>query len=68
MPAPLMSEVVKLLRDKTNGRETIEFGALVREIFGKLPHEIRPIHRAVVESALDEHGFRWRARGTWMRG
>jgi hypothetical protein len=69
VPAPLMSEVLKLVRDKTDGREAIEFGALVREIFGKLPGEIRPVQRAVVESALDDRGFRPRHRSTMrMRG
>jgi hypothetical protein len=68
VPAPLMSEVIKKVRALTDGRREIDFAFLTRQIFGRLPNEITPIRREIMQGALGDLGFRQRSRsGAWTR-
>jgi hypothetical protein len=63
-----MSDVVKRVRVLTDGISETEFSFLTRKIFGRLPNEIRPIQREIMQGALADIGFRQRARtGGWTR-
>jgi hypothetical protein len=63
------SQVARRVRELTKGREQIEFGFLVKTIYGQFPSELRPIQRAIVETELTETGWFRRPRDTvWEKG
>jgi hypothetical protein len=59
------SKVGPLVRTITKGRTEVNFDAVVKQIHGVFPGDLRPIERAIVEAELDYSGFRRRS-GTVM--
>jgi hypothetical protein len=64
----LASRVAALVRELTKARDIIEFGDLVRRIYGLPYAELKPIQREIVVAELVEIG--WRKRGkesVWVK-
>jgi hypothetical protein len=56
-----MSQVAPRLREVIKGRDAVDFGGVVQQVFGAAVSDLKPIHREIVASELVELG--WCKRG-----